>query len=128
IELAQDLFVTPDIASVKDLKGKILGADAVGTGFAVVLRYLLQCHDLLFERDYRFKPVGSSRMRLTELSAGRISGAMLNPRYVQESGAADLRVLARGRDFADPYPARVGLTTRRWAAAHRSLLVRFTAA
>ena len=58
IELAQDLFVTPEITSVKDLEGKILGADAVGTGFAVVLRYILQSHDLLFERDYRFKPVG----------------------------------------------------------------------
>src|ERR1044071_8421992 len=88
-ELAQDLFVTRDVEKIEDLRAKILGADAVGTGFAVVLRYILQCHDLSFERDYQFKPVGSTRMRLTELKAGRIAGAMINPRYVEESGPAD---------------------------------------
>jgi ABC-type nitrate/sulfonate/bicarbonate transport system substrate-binding protein len=93
-----------------------------------VLRYILDCHGLTFPRDYEFKPVGSTRIRLAELQARRISGAMLNPRYVEEAGAADLRMLARGRDYANPYPARVGLSTRTWAAAHRLLLVRFIAA
>ena len=126
-ELEQDLFVTPDIGTVEDLRGKLLGADAIGTGFAVVLRYILDSHGLAFPRDYEFKPVGSTRIRLAELEARRISGAMLNPRYIEESGS-DLHRLARGRDYAKPYPARVGLTTRHWAAAHRSLLVRFIAA
>jgi ABC-type nitrate/sulfonate/bicarbonate transport system substrate-binding protein len=49
----------------------------------------------------------------------------VNPRYVEDSGAANLRLLASGRDYADPYPARIGLTTRAWAKRHRSLLVRF---
>lgn len=127
-ELTQDLFVTADITKLEDLRGKTLGADAVGTGFAVVLRYILQSHDLSCERDYRFDAVGSTRMRLAALRARRISGAMLNPRYVEESGATDLRLLARGRDYAHPYPARIGLATRTWAASHRSLLVRFIAA
>jgi ABC-type nitrate/sulfonate/bicarbonate transport system substrate-binding protein len=127
-ELNQSLFVTPDIREVSDLKGKLLGADAVGTGFAVVLRYILHCHGLSFERDYNFKSVGSTRLRLAELSAGKIAGAMINPRYVEESGAAHLRLLASGKDYADPYPARLGLTTRAWADQHRSLLVRFVRA
>ena len=50
---------------------------------------------------------------------------MVNPRYVEDSGAANLRLLASGKDYADPYPARIGLTTRAWASRHRSLLVRF---
>jgi len=124
-ELNQGLFVNPGITEISGLKGKILGVDASTTGFAVVLRYILQCNNLFFERDYNFKPVGSSRMRLAELTAGNIAGAMLNPRYVEDSGAPTLRQLAAGKDYADPYPARVGLATRQWAHSHRSLLVRF---
>jgi ABC-type nitrate/sulfonate/bicarbonate transport system substrate-binding protein len=53
---------------------------------------------------------------------------MLNPRYVEDTGAPTLRQLAVGKDYADPYPARVGLATRKWAHSHRSLLVRFIGA
>jgi ABC-type nitrate/sulfonate/bicarbonate transport system substrate-binding protein len=127
-ELNQGLFVNPGIIKISGLKGKILGVDASMTGFAVVLRYILQCNDLFFERDYRFKPVGSSRIRLTELVAGNIAGAMLNPRYVEDSSALTLLQLAAGKDYADPYPARVGLATRKWAHSHHSLLVRFIGA
>jgi ABC-type nitrate/sulfonate/bicarbonate transport system substrate-binding protein len=127
-ELNQGLFVNPGIIEISGLKGKILGVDASTTGFAVVMRYILRCHDLFFERDYSFKPVGSSRIRLTELVAGNIAGAMLNPRYVEDSSALTLRQLAAGKDYADPYPARVGLATRKWAHSHRSLLVRFIGA
>jgi len=127
-ELNQSLFVTPDIQEIGDLKGKLLGADAVGTGFAVVLRYILHCHGLSFERDYSFKSVGSTRLRLAELCAGKIAGAMINPRYVEDNGAANLHLLASGKDYADPYPARLGLTTRAWAEQHRPLLVRFVRA
>ena len=124
-ELSQGLFVSPGINEIPELKGKILGVDASTTGFAVVLRYILQCHNLLFERDYSFAAVGSTRIRLTELVAGNIAGAMLNPRLVEQAGATNLRQLAAGKDYADPYPARVGLTTRSWADSHRSQLVRF---
>jgi ABC-type nitrate/sulfonate/bicarbonate transport system substrate-binding protein len=124
-ELSQGLFVRPDVNQISDLKGKILGVDASTTGFAVVFRYILQRHNLLFERDYSFKPVGSTRTRLTELMAGNIAGAMLNPRLVEQTGATNLRQLAAGKDYADPYPARVGLATRAWANSHRSQLTRF---
>jgi len=124
-QLAQALFVHPSIKEIRDLKDRILGADAAATGFAVVLRYILQCHNLSFGRDYSFKSVGSSRMRLSELVAGKIAGAMLNPRYVEEAGVENLRVLALGKDYADPYPARIGLATRRWAETHAALLTRF---
>ena len=124
-ELNQSLFVTSDLQEIGDLKGKLLGADAVGTGFAVVLRYILDRHGLCFERDYSFKSVGSTRLRLAELNAGTIAGAMVNPRYVENNGASNLRLLASGKDYADPYPARIGLATRTWANRHRSLLVRF---
>jgi hypothetical protein len=36
---------------------------------------------------------------------------MVNPRYVEDNGAANLRLLALGKDYADPYPARLGLTS-----------------
>ncbi len=127
-ELTQGLFAGSDINEISAFRGKTLGVDASATGFAIVLRYILLRHDLLFERDYSLKTVGSSRMRLAELLAGNIAGAMLNPRYVEDAGCSTLRQLAAGKDYADPFPARVGLATRQWANSHRSLLVKFISA
>ena len=124
-ELTQALYVAPDIEKIGDLTGKVLGVDAVATGYAVVLRYALQCHGLRVRQDYSLLPLGSTKIRLTKLLEGEISGAMLNPRHVEEIGASSLRLLARGKDYANPYPARVGLATRAWAKEHRGLLIRF---
>jgi len=127
-ELTQALYVAPDVKEIRNLKGKVLGVDAVATGYAVVLRYILQCYGLHDRQDYSLLPLGSTKIRVTKLLEGEISGAMLNPRHVQEIGASSLRQLARGKDYADPYPARVGLATRAWAKDHRGLLIRFVKA
>jgi ABC-type nitrate/sulfonate/bicarbonate transport system substrate-binding protein len=124
-ELTQALYVTPEIKEIGELKGKVLGVDAVATGYAVVLRYILQRYGLHHRKDYSLLPLGSTKIRVTKLIEGEISGAMLNPRHVEEIGAASLRLLARGKDYADPYPVRVGLSTRGWAKDHRGLLIRF---
>jgi len=124
-ELDQALYGTSDIKEIRELKGKVLGVDAIATGYAVVLRHILQCHGLSYGKDYSLEPVGSTRMRLEKLLEGKISGAMLNPRYVEEMSPSRLRLLARGKDYADPYASRVGIATRAWARTHGAFLVRF---
>ena len=127
-ELSQALYCTPDITEIRRLQGKILGVDAVAAGYAVVLRYSLQCHGLSCEKDYSLEPVGSTRMRLEKLLEGKISGAMLNPLYAETVGPTRLRQLARGKEYVDPYPSRVGIATRAWAKSHRASLVCFICA
>src|SRR5262245_39554531 len=124
-ELSQALYCTPDITEIRQLQGKILGVDAVATGYAVVLRYILQCHGLSCEKDYSLEPVGSTRVRLEKLLEGKISGAMLNPLYPATVGPSKLRQLARGKEYIDPYPSRVGIATHAWAKSQRASLVRF---
>lgn len=126
-ELSQALYCTPDITEIRQLQGKILGVDAVATGYAVVLRYILQCHGLSCEKDYILEPVGSTRMRLGKLLEGKISGAMLNPLYAKTVGPK-LCELARGKEYVDPYPSRVGIATHAWTKSHRPSLVRFICA
>jgi ABC-type nitrate/sulfonate/bicarbonate transport system substrate-binding protein len=122
-ELNQNLYGASDIHEVSQLKGKLLGVDAIGTGYAVVLRYILQRHGLSYEEDYRFIPLGSTRIRLDKLLEGAISAAMLNSRTADNH--AGLRLLARGRDYAHPYASRVGLARRAWTDLHGDVLVRF---
>src|SRR4030095_10263078 len=81
-ELSQAPYCSHDITEIRQLRGKILGVDAVATGYAVVLRYILQCHDLTCEKDYSLKPVGSTRMRLEKLLQGKISGGIVKHLYV----------------------------------------------
>jgi ABC-type nitrate/sulfonate/bicarbonate transport system substrate-binding protein len=127
-ELSQALYCTPDIKEIRQLQGKILGVDAVATGYAVVLRYILQCHGLSCEKDYSLEPVGSTRMRLEKLLEGKTAGAMLNPILAETAGTTKLRQLARGKEYVDPYPSRVGIATRVWAKSHSGSLVRFICA
>jgi ABC-type nitrate/sulfonate/bicarbonate transport system substrate-binding protein len=127
-ELSQALYSTPNITEIRQLQGKILGVDAVATGYAVVLRYILQCHGLSSEKDYSLEPVGSTRMRLEKLLEGKVSGAMLNPLYAGAVGPTKLRQLARGKEYVDPYPSRVGIATHIWPKSHRASLVRFICA
>jgi ABC-type nitrate/sulfonate/bicarbonate transport system substrate-binding protein len=128
LELNQALYVTADIHEFHGLRGKTLGVDAVVTGYAVVLRYILDCHGLHYGDDYRLEPVGSSQMRLKKLLDRDISGAMLNPRYLETTSSSKLRLLARGKDYAHPYASRVGIARRPSIESQGELLTAFVRA
>ena len=50
------------VKSLKDLKGKTVGATSQGSGTHVVLTYALNQAGLVQDRDYTFKPCGSGTM------------------------------------------------------------------
>src|SRR6478672_899922 len=49
----QKLVVAPGINDYQDLKGKVLAADAVTTGYAVVAMAILKKYGLEWKRDYQ---------------------------------------------------------------------------
>ena len=52
----QKLVVAPGINDFPDLKGKLLAADAVTTGYAVVAIAILKKHGLEMKKDYQISP------------------------------------------------------------------------
>ena len=53
------------VKSVKDLKGKTVGATSVGSGTHVVITYAMNKEGLVQDKDYTFKPCGSGTMAAT---------------------------------------------------------------
>src|ERR687885_2174280 len=75
--VGQTLVVRPDVTAYADLRGQPLGVDALDTGYAFVLRRMLEHNDLAWG-DYQLLPVGSTPQRLQALREGRIAGALLS--------------------------------------------------
>jgi NitT/TauT family transport system substrate-binding protein len=53
------------VKSVKDLKGKTVGATSVGSGTHLLLTYVMNQAGLVQDKDYTFKPCGSGTMAAT---------------------------------------------------------------
>ena len=53
------------VKTIKDLKGKTVGATSQGSGTHVVLTYALNQAGLIQDKDYTFKPCGSGTMAAT---------------------------------------------------------------
>jgi ABC-type nitrate/sulfonate/bicarbonate transport system substrate-binding protein len=123
----QKLVVAPSINGYADLKSKILAADAVTTGYAVVAMAILKKHGLEWKRDYEVKSFGNTTARADAMSRGDASGAMMSmpEEEIQKRG---FKVLAKSEDYVKNYARGLGATRRDWANANEDLVVRFNRA
>ncbi|TMA58036.1 MAG: ABC transporter substrate-binding protein [Deltaproteobacteria bacterium] len=123
----QKLVVAPGINDYRDLKGKLLAADAVTTGYAVVAMAILKKHGLEWKRDYEVKSFGNTTARADAMSRGDASGAMMSmpDEEIQKRG---FKVLAQAQDYVKHYARGLGATRRVWANANEDLVVRFNRA
>ena len=123
----QKLVVAPAIKDFPDLKGKLLAADAVTTGYAVVAMAILKKHGLEWKRDYDVKSFGNTVARADAMSRGEAAGAMMSTseEEIQKRG---FKVLAQARDYVKHYARGLGATRRPWANSNEDLVVRFNRA
>jgi ABC-type nitrate/sulfonate/bicarbonate transport system substrate-binding protein len=120
------LFVQPGIKSVKDLKGKVLGVDAVATGFTFILRKMLILNGLdLNRKDYELVAVGGTAQRLQALKEGKVAGTLLNMPYDDMAKQQGFVPLVAAKDVVDTFLASTWVGRRAWAAKNPDLLVRF---
>ena len=123
----QKLVVAPGINDFADLKGKLLAADAVTTGYAVVAVYILKKHGLEWKKDYQMKSFGNTGARADAMTRGDASGAMMSMPD-EDIARRGFKVLARAEDYVKNYARGLGATRRVWANANEDLLVRFNRA
>ncbi len=120
------LVAHPSIQRIADLKGKVLGVDAVSTGYSLALRKILQDAGL-GENDYTLEPVGGTGQRARALMENRTVATMLTTPLDLAAEAKGYRRLANLVDVG-PYQSTVAFARRSWAATHRDALVRFARA
>jgi ABC-type nitrate/sulfonate/bicarbonate transport system substrate-binding protein len=123
----QKLVVAPGINDYKDLKGKVLAADAVTTGYAVVAMAILKKYGLEWKRDYEVKSFGNTVARADAMSRGEAAGAMMSMAD-EEIKKRSFKILTEAKDHVKHYARGLGATRRQWANANEELVVRFTRA
>ena len=118
------LTVQADIAGYSDLKGTTLAVDALSTGFAFMLREMLEINGVGHD-EYELIPVGATKARLDALIAGEHAGALLNPPFTEFGEAAGLRVIDDSQDALPPCQIGVMAACRGWAEANPEALEGF---
>lgn len=105
-----DSFVVkPQVKSVADLRGKIIGVDAPGASTYVLTTLVLKKYQVDPDKDAKVLAVGDEDVRLQQLKQGLIDAAMLGPQGVVLARRAGLKTLLDVADEIDlPF---VGMAT-----------------
>lgn len=125
--LNASLVGRPGIASVEDLRGKLLAGDPGDSNLDLIRAKILRSHGLL-DSEYRVDIIGSSPKRLEAFLEGRVVAAMLTPPSTEKALGAGGVVLATAEDYVPHWPLTCGWALRRWVENHREIVVRFVRA
>jgi ABC-type nitrate/sulfonate/bicarbonate transport system substrate-binding protein len=121
------LVARPEIASVADLKGKVVGlADPAGS-ITYSMRKLLALHGLS-ERDIRVKTVEGTPARLACLRRGECAAVPLGQPQDLLAQSEGYRALGASNDAVPAFLYTVTAARRSWAAANQEAVVRYVRA
>jgi len=116
------LMAQPSIKSYADLKGKDLALDSISTGFAFVLRRMLETNGLGFN-DVKFVPFGGTDKRWEALKEGKAAASLMNEPFRTIAMNAGYTRLGEGLDVIGRYLASVHVVDRAWAKANEKAMV-----
>jgi ABC-type nitrate/sulfonate/bicarbonate transport system substrate-binding protein len=111
------------VATVADLRGKKLAVDSLNTGFAFVLRELLQNQGVA-DADVTYVRGGATELRFRGLVAGNYDATLLRTPFDILAGERGFRVVATAESLG-PYLGTSGMVRRSWAASHEPALIGF---
>ncbi|MBI4523228.1 MAG: ABC transporter substrate-binding protein [Deltaproteobacteria bacterium] len=89
------------INSASELKGKIVGVNAIGQSEHLLTTRMLKAVGLDPEKDVKFHPLGDEAMRFQGLIVGQIHAATLGPQGVIEGRKAGLNLLLSAADVVE---------------------------
>jgi NitT/TauT family transport system substrate-binding protein len=121
--LGSSVITPPNVESVQDLKGKLLGISRGRDASYVRLAKLLRDHGLNPNEDVKFISIGGGESgRLSALKAGVIQATMLFPPFDLIAKNEGLKVLAK---FDVPTPGGGINTTAAMLKQNRALVINF---
>jgi len=123
------LFVTPEIKTYEDLRGKTLVVDAPNTAFALVAYQMLADHGVKRGEYTVSLEGGTPAKRIVAMADNRIAQAgMLNLPYSVLAPGKGLHELGSLTSAIGPYQGTTGFALRPWAEANRDTVVKYIGA
>lgn len=118
------LVGTRDVRTYADLRGRELAVDALQTGNALVLIGMLEQAGLARD-DYRLVQAGGVQQRFEGLRRGEYAASLFNAPFDGLLRDQGFPVLGEAGAILPRFQGQVVATRRRFAQAHRPLLVAF---
>lgn len=112
------VYARPGVADVYGLRGATLGVDNPSSGFALVLRDLLQRQGLALDRDYDFVVAGGTHVRCDALLAGTIAATILYSPFDLRAAERGCALLASSADAYAAYASGSTAGVQSWLEAH----------
>ncbi len=122
--LSAYLIGQPGIASIDQLRGKLLAGDPGDSNLDLIRKKILRSHHI-DDTEHEVEIIGSSPKRLEAFLEGRVAAAMLTPPSSDKAFGSGGVLLARAEDYVPHWPLTCGWTLRSWLQSHRDLVVRF---
>lgn len=116
------LMALPSIKSVAELRGKEFALDSLSTGYAFVLRKMLEKNGLM-PSDYKFVAVGGTRERLEALRAGTMAAGLISEPFTTQAKKEGLSFLGEAVSSVGRYQATVQIANRWWAKENEKAMV-----
>lgn len=116
------LVTVPEVKNYSDLKGKQVSVDAMTTGYAFVLRKLLEKGGLK-PGDIEFVSAGGVMQRFSALMEKKHAGTLLISPFEVNAEAKGFNRLANADEALGRYQGLVGAVRRSWAKENGASLV-----
>ena len=118
------LVASACVASIGDLRGKLLSVDALTTGYAFVLYEILRRNGV-GPGDYELRRVGGMIQRLNSMLDGNEVATLLSAPYNLVAMSRGLTQLVSAVSVIGPYQGNVAAARRSWAEANRNKVIAF---
>ncbi|MCE7029394.1 ABC transporter substrate-binding protein [Jiella avicenniae] len=116
------LVSVPDVKTYDDIKGKQVGVDALTTGYAFVLRKMLELNGLS-EDDFEFVEAGGVMSRFGSLMEKKFAATLLVSPLEAAAERQGFNLLGNGSETLGAYQGVVGAARRDWASENEDDLV-----
>ena len=122
------VYARPGVTSIDELRGATLGVDNPASGFALVLRDLLQREGMALDRDYAFVVAGGTHIRCDTLLAGEIAATILYSPFNLRAAEGGCSLLASSAATYTAYASGSTAAVRGWITAHGEMVTQYIAA
>jgi ABC-type nitrate/sulfonate/bicarbonate transport system substrate-binding protein len=106
------LMAKPEIRSMADLKGKIIGITAIGSSTDTLARFLLTKNGLTPDRDVALIGTGTTSNILTAMKAGTVDAGVLSPPFNAMAKQMGYRTMAYFGDYVEQSLSGIGTSDR----------------
>lgn len=118
------LITAPSIKTFADLRGKELSVDAMSTGFAFVLREMVNRSEIK-ESEITYVRAGGSPNRFRNLLEGKHAGTLLPTPFEMQAVERGFNKLAAGMDLFGHYMGRSAFAQRAWIRQNEAAVIGF---